>query len=370
MSILEKIAAHAKKVIEYSDPLKGENIPYEGRLLFNENLFLPSQYYESLLEEVRNKLNESVRFYPSTSLKEEVTCRLCRIYNLDPSSVMLTAGADEGIKLALETVALYGRSRTVLIVRPCYSMPLVYSANMQIDLCSIFIDRENLKLPLTLIEDVIREKRPDLIFVCSPNNPIGMSHDMKELRELAELAQDAVLLIDETYVDYSDQDCSTLVRNFDNVIIVRSLSKSWGLAGLRIGYIISSETLLKTLRGLAQPFNISSVGLVMLSRALEMAHIVRRSIEDAKRIREYLYMKLREISKIRQVFPSKTNFITFSLGDSEKSLRVFSRLKERRIYVRKISEPYYDDCLRVTVAPKDIVDKFLLELNEVISGVS
>ncbi len=366
MSLLDNIRKLAEQAVEYSDPLKGQRIPLSGRLLFNENLFLPREYYETLLREVASNLDQAFRLYPSTSYKEEVTEKLCKVYNLEPSNVTLVAGADEGIKLALELALLCGTSKSILVVRPCYSMPIVYARNMLLTVHTVLIQRDTLNIPLRDIETIYRREKPDLIYICSPNNPLGIAHSIKEVKELVELAQDSLVLIDETYVDYADVDLAQLVKDFDNVIIVRSLSKSWGLAGLRIGYVISSQEVTKIIRGLAQPFNVSSLSLIVLDKALSMANLVRKYIEEVKSVREYLRMKLKELPHVKEVFPSSTNFVTFSLPSSEHASMVHTKLKKLGFHIRRITEPQYDDCLRVTVAPREVVSEFIHILRKIL----
>jgi len=365
VSLREKIYTLARRVIEYKDPLE-EKIPGRSRLLFNENLVLPQEYYNRLLEAVKQKLDDAIRFYPSTRYKRAVAEKLCEVYRLDPSQVILTAGADEGIKLVLELALLYSDTRKMLIVRPCYSMPQVYANNMLFESYSVVIDRKSLTIPIELLEKMYIRERPSIIYLCVPNNPLGISHSLEEVKKVVEIASSSIVLIDETYVDYSDKDLSTLVKDYDNVVIVRSLSKSWGLAGLRIGYIISTEETVKVLNSLAQPFNVSSIALIMLETALEMYDLVKKCVEETKKLRDYLYLELQKVHGIERVFPSYTNFITFSLGSPERAHKVYLKLKDHGFYVRRITEPQYDDCLRVTIASRDVMDNFIYTLRKIL----
>ncbi|GEM_PF-5765532 len=372
----EEIRKLSERVEEYQDPLsliELQALSLENRLLFNENLFLPKEFYLEILRRLSNDFDKLVRFYPSVSYKRNVEEKLAGLYNIDKENLVLTAGADEGIKLTMD-LSLLLNIRKVFIVRPCYSVPRIYAKNYGLDIRDVVIDERSLQIPLeNIIEEVLQGNTSSLIYVCTPNNPLGIEFPYRDIERLvAELVDRALIMIDETYFEYSNQDLSNLVRKYDNVIIIRSLSKSWGLAGLRLGYIVTSRELAKIFRSIAQPFNISNIALRVVEIAIDMFNIVRSCIEETRKVREIVKTRLLTEfrSYIEKVFPSSTNFLCIKLREDIDIDKVFTELRKRGFYVRRSSEPLCERCIRVTIGPMHVMERFLDSFRSVLESVA
>ncbi|NPA23409.1 MAG: histidinol-phosphate aminotransferase family protein [Crenarchaeota archaeon] len=361
--ITTRLHEWSREVEHYADPTAeiDPNIKY-GRLIFNENLLLPEEYYIEIVRHIEKKVDQAIRFYPSAKVREKVEDKLSEIYKIDREKILLTAGADEAMKLIYDMCSKI--TDTTLIVRPCYGMAKIYARSMRMRAEDYIIERDYTIDPDKVIER-IREKNVGIVYICNPNNPLSIEFEKRDIEKIVERS-DTIMMIDETYHEFGTIDHSRLVERYDNVVVIRSLSKSWGLAGLRLGYVIAPEYIIRILRGIAQPFNISSVALIALERALEMYDIVRKAIEEIKTIRDEMIKRIEEIDHVTEVFRSRTNFITFRLDNTLKNREIVKRLREKGFYVRTSSEPLLDNCIRVTVAQREVMYKFVTALEEAI----
>ncbi len=361
---MKELKEWSRRCIIYQDPT-AELEPREisNRLIFNENLVLPRDYYEEILKHIKENIDLAIRFYPSAKLREKISEKIAELYSLNKDNLFLTAGADEAMKLVFD--ALSTKTGKVLILRPTYGMPIIYAHNMNMKIMYKVVTRDY-KIPTEEIVKCVVEDDVGLVYICNPNNPLSIEFTINEIEYIVKSVE-ALVLIDETYFEFADQDHSKLIDKYENVIIIRSLSKSWGLAGLRVGYILCREELCRLFRGLAQPFNISSIALLALEKAVELYDIVKDYIDYVKKIRYYIIDKLRGIPQIVEVFNSKTNFVTFRLEKYYDSNIVKEELKRRGFYVRTSSEPLLENCLRVTIAREETMNAFINTLTDILN---
>ncbi len=373
LSILDRIRELADKVEEYADPLSRTDLArlnLSNRLLFNENLLLPDEYYNNIINKIRNELSSAIRFYPSVSYKKYVTDKVAELYKIPREKLTLIAGADEGIKAMFDICKLLNID-TLVIVRPCYSLPRIYAKNYGLKIIDVLIDVENLKLPQETLENVLETLHTQgcLVYLCTPNNPLGIEFDFNDIFKLVTKFDNALFLIDETYFEFGTNDFAKLAEKVDNVVVIRSFSKSWGLAGLRLGYVVTSHDLVKLFNAILQPFNISNLALRILEVALECYDIIRKYIEEVKILRE----KFREevISRlckyVKRVFPSYTNFVSIEFKEFVDIRKLYSELVERGYYVRTVSEPLCEHIIRVTMAPWNILDNLIKSIQEIVA---
>ncbi len=361
IDLVKKLQEWSKEVEHYADPTAevDPNIKH-GRLIFNENLLLPEDYYEEIIKHVEKRKDQAIRFYPSARIRTKIEEKLSEIYGIDRENILLTAGADEGMKLTYDMCSKV-TDRT-LIVRPCYGMAKIYAKSMKMKVLEHIIDRNYRIDPEKILEKIEKEKI-GLTYICNPNNPLSIEFDINSIEEIVKNTE-SLIMIDETYHEFGTINHAELVRKYDNIIIIRSLSKSWGLAGLRVGYVVAPEYVINIFKGIMQPFNISSIALIALERAVELYDIVRKTIDEIKNIREEIIEEIKKIEDVEEVFNSKTNFITFRLKNYINVKKIVERLREKGFYVRTSSEPLLENCIRVTVGPREIMHKFITCLVE------
>lgn len=347
------------------DPLAIENsyskIDFndEVNLSSNENLFLP---LSALNVCVRNILpNFDPRKYPYNEpmmLKRELEKR----YSLDCNNILFGNGSDQLIDLIIRSFLSSGG--LVFSLENTFSMYKFYSNINRIPYKVIKLDR-NFNFS---IEDILKTnsiKKRKIFFLCSPNNPTGNQFDQALIEEIAQ-SFEGLLVIDEAYIDFTEKTSLDLVKKYSNVIILRTFSKSFGLAGLRIGYMIAQSKIVEKLENQYQsPYPITNFSFKIALEILKKESMIENSIKALKRDRTYLIDKLSSIPEI-QVFQSSANFVLINCKGKNSQL-IFKELFHKGIIVKDIGKVgCYNDCIRVAIPPREICDLFLNKFKEVL----
>jgi histidinol-phosphate aminotransferase len=201
-----------------------------------------------------------------------------------------------------------------------------------------------------------------MIALCSPNNPTANQFEKEEVLELID-GFDGPVLVDEAYVEYGEYSLIGEAAERENLIVLRTFSKAYGLAGMRLGYAVTNTRLAQALNErYLPPFPVSGLTLLAGLNALRNRDKVEAAVRETKEMRQRLVESLNLFPGVK-AFPSNTNFVLFN---TEKPyMDIHEGLKEQRVLVRSIGKtPGYDNCLRVTVAPRRETAKFLRALEE------
>jgi histidinol-phosphate aminotransferase len=203
-------------------------------------------------------------------------------------------------------------------------------------------------------------KKADLVYLCSPNNPTGGQVPKKDAVELLDrLDGSSLVLVDEAYADFSGYSLSKEATKRDNVIVLRTLSKAFGLAGARVGYMIAGEKTAGVFRSTIQsPYPVSTLSLTIATGVLERADFVKKIIEGVKGERRRVFERLAEMSGIIRVFRSDANFLFVETG---KSYSAISKALEKEGIVVKLlgNVSGHAGCMRVTIGTQEMNDRFL-----------
>jgi histidinol-phosphate aminotransferase len=222
--------------------------------------------------------------------------------------------------------------------------------------------KEDLSINVNGVLEQVTEKTK-LIFVCSPNNPTGNQFGWDEIEALAD-GSSTVVVVDEAYAEFGDFSVCSSVVDKKNVVVVRTFSKAFGLAGLRFGYAAAHRDLASVFSGIV-PYTVSTVTARYVQKLLCKIEVVRKWTEMVKEERERLVEGLRAINRI-EVLDSKANFVTFKPYRSVD--RVYRELLEKGIIVKDLGDlPVIGHCLRVTVGLSDMDDRFLRVMSEIMS---
>jgi histidinol-phosphate aminotransferase len=322
----------------------------------NENLFLPQMMVKEILREASEETDP--RLYPSGE-RNRLREALGGYLGVSPTQVVLGGGSDQLIELLLHAFLRAGDE--MLAVTPTFSVYGLTARAMGVGYRTVDLD-EDFSIN---VEETLSAVSPDtrILVLCSPNNPTGNQFARDEVLSLVERFQ-GLVVVDEAYVEYAGYSLAEEAARFDNMLILRTFSKAFGLAGLRLGYTVSNSALAEALNDRYQmPYPVSSIslkaGLVMLGKIGEM----RGSVEAAKRERGWLIDELNAMEGVT-AFPSDTNFVLFSLKRDYED--VYEELLERGIIVRKIGPVLgaSHGCLRVTLAPREKLERFLVTLQE------
>ncbi len=345
-----------KRDVRELKPYQVENIRCRAKLDAMENPYhLPESLMMKILEGVKRV---EINRYP-----DPIASRLKGIISSDvnvPSdNIIIGNGSDELIQLILNTFGEYGDR--VLFPAPTFSMYGIISKSLSLKTEVVPLD-ENWELPLDKFLHEIEKNKPKVIFVSYPNNPTGNSFDRESIIKILQKAK-GIVVIDEAYYDFSRKTFLSYLKEFKNLIILRTLSKI-GMASLRVGYLIADNEICRELNKVRLPYNSNSISQEIASIILENRAEIQKQIEAIISERGRLIDGLKGIKGIKP-FSSETNFILFKAVKDGKE--VFSRLVNSGILVRNFgSDSYLKDCLRVTVGTPEENDEFLNTMREII----
>src|SRR5882757_4919612 len=279
--------------------------------------------------------------------------RLTEIKGLPPRNIFLGNGSDECIDLLYRAFCSPGKDN-VIIHPPTYGMHDVEVRRAALT--------ETFELNLTEFEKQIDE-HTKIIWICSPNNPTGNAFNRQEIEMLLNNF-DGLIVIDEAYINFSRQ--KSFIRElteYPNLVILQTLSKAWGLAGLRLGMAFASESIIDVLNRIKPPYNIGQATQEIALQALHGTARVNEMIKEIVQMRNELADQIGRLSSVLNVYPSEANFLLVKIKDSRV---VYKSLLELGIVVRdRSSAPGCLDCLRITVGTKDQNDKLLNTLNKI-----
>ena len=311
------------------------------KLASNENCLGPSP---RAIEAIRNAACDA-HVYPSVDAIE-LREAIARRYGLAPGSVVCGAGMDGVLETLLRAFLESGDES--LIPLPAFSYYEIVTR-----FCGatpVFCDRRS---DFTLDVDAVLEKvtdRTKFIFITSPNNPTGNLTPMEDIRTIAE-AVEAIVFVDEAYIDFADgaESALGLAQKYDNVVVGRTMSKAWGLAGLRIGYAFIPDAIFREYMKVATPFALSRTSIAAAVAALGDEEHYRRSLDVVKKERDFLmnHMPFR-------AFPSDANFILIDTSPLA-SRHVVDECMKRGVILRDCASfrGMGDRYVRVTIGTHD-----------------
>lgn len=289
----------------------------EGNVILlnsNENPYEPSEEVKRAYIESISKINR----YPNPSY-EKLKKALSEYLGLDIERIAVGCGSSELISRVCDI--LLEELDKVVIPMPSYSLYVSYAMLRNASILLPIYDR------YSITTEFFEKEKPKLSIICSPNNPTGNTVDKRVVEKIAENSE--YLLIDEAYAEFAESNLLEMVHEFDNVIILRSFSKFFGLAGMRVGYAVAEKDIVEALEKIRLPFAISSPGVATAISALKSLNYY---IEIKKKIveeRERVYKELKRLGF--EVYPSEANFILFKADK-----RLFEKLLEHGVVVRNL----------------------------------
>lgn len=350
-----------ERMAAYRMPRAGSNNTVSRRLTrldSNENLFIPGSLLRALAQRAIRNLD--LRLYPDeqyAELKEAIS----EYVNASTESIVLGSGADQLIYLL--TAATLTTGGACAILQPTFSMYEVASGLVSADCIKLELDHDFSFDERELLR--VTERRASIIFLCSPNNPTGNAFNEEKIASLAEQTE-AILVIDEAYAEFDRCGLTHLVDSHDNIIILRTLSKYFGLAGLRVGYCLTNEELAVTINErIQQPYALGCISAAIATEVLRIEDRFRAFASNMKEERKSLLSSLESMDYVT-AFPSQTNFVMFSTAKASEE--VWRGLLDKGFSIRRIGKVGgWDNCLRVTVGPSSLMRSFLEALEEVLA---
>jgi histidinol-phosphate aminotransferase len=289
--------------------------------------------------------------------------RLKEIKGLPPKNIFLGNGSDECIDLLYRAFCNPGIDN-VIIHPPTYGMYEVSAHIHDVEVRRAPLT-ETFELNLAEFERQIDE-HTKIIWICSPNNPTGNAFNRRDIETILNNF-DGLIVIDEAYINFSRQKSfMSELTDYPNLVIMQTLSKAWGLAGLRLGMAFASEPIIDVLNRIKPPYNIGQATQEIALKALDGTDIVNEMIRQIVQMRNKLAEEISCLPSVINVFPSEANFLLVKIKNARK---IYNELLDLGIVVRdRSSAPGCSDCLRITVGTKEQNGKLLETLGSIGTG--
>lgn len=353
MDLKNSWEANVRRVVPYTP---GEQPKCEGviKLNTNENPYPPSPKVKAVLDAFDCG---RMRLYPdpdSTPLVEAIAER----YGLKPSQVFVGVGSDDVLSVAFLT--FFNSGKPVLFPDITYSFYDVWA-----DVYRIPYEQIPLTEDFRIVPDDYKKDNGGIIFP-NPNAPTGRREGLEMIEDIVKANPGSVVIIDEAYVDFGAESALPLTEKYENLLVVQTFSKSRSMAGMRIGYAMGNEKLIKYMNDVK--FSINSYTMTPLTQlcgaeAVKDDEYFRSTVKKIIEVREYSKERL---SQLGFTFTdSKSNFI-FASHKTRPAGEIFEALKAKNIFVRYWNKPRINNYLRITVGTREEMDALFAALEEIL----
>jgi histidinol-phosphate aminotransferase len=333
---LDKITRENIKALKRYSSARDEFKGKEGVFLdANENSF-------------GSPLSENYNRYPDP-MQLDLKDKLSKIKGLPIQNIFLGNGSDEAIDILFRAFCDPGKDN-VIICPPTYGMYEVSAGINDVVVVKVPLLRETFQLDVQGILKVINVNTK-LIFFCCPNNPTGNGVKWNDIKTVIENFS-GIVVIDEAYINFAKyRSLIPELLNYPNLVILQTLSKAWGLAGLRIGMAFASEPIIDIFNRIKPPYNVNAVSQKLALDALNNIEQVNSWIKEIVLERELMVIELQKLPFIQKVYPSDANFILVKTNDPQA---IYNYLVTNNVIVRDRSKvELCEGCLRITIGTKE-----------------
>ena len=344
VSSLTKIPGYQKPE-RYADAIRMDT---------NENLALSKTFITRIIREASQKMD--LREYPTYEY-DELRKSLGKYLNVASECIAIGCGSDQIIDLLLST---FTTDLGALTLEPSFTFYKDRCNLRSIKIKCIPLDNN---FSFGAKKFLSMSKSGMICYICSPNNPTGNQFEKKTILEIIN-SFDGLVIVDEAYVEFAPYSLADLVRSYDNLVVLRTMSKAFGLAGARVGYMISNNKITELFVNKIQyPYPLSSLSLSAASIALSKLNYINITIKNVMRERKRIFDEINSIDEL-SAFGSDTNFILFEAG--KKYQEIYRNLIRQGVVIRNIGDiDQHLGCLRVTIGTRLMNNKFLKALKVV-----
>ncbi len=321
--------------------------------------FKSSDYDMVFLDANENPFGNGINRYPDPK-QIQLKSLLSEIKEISIDNIFLGNGSDEILDLLLRAFCEPNQDN-VIILPPTYGMYKVLAHVNAIEIIEVELTKSfQLKVQQILSASNSNSK---ILLLCSPNNPTGNSFYLNEVAELLKNFR-GIVVIDEAYIDFSKQKSWLKKLNeFPNLIITQTLSKAYGLAGIRLGICYASTEIISILNAIKPPYNINKLTQQKAIEQLSKSNFISIQVDTILEEREKLIKKLETIDIIKTVYPTDANFILIKVDDANKR---YNQLIKKGIVTRnRTSQQLCNNCLRITVGTQEDNKKLITALKSI-----
>ncbi|MGQ9460249.1 MAG: histidinol-phosphate transaminase [Candidatus Bathyarchaeaceae archaeon] len=327
------------------------------KLDLNENFAVAGDVVGKLLLEVCQ--NVDVRFYPPLHGAMAVKA-ISEFYGFSESEILVGNGAD-GVLDSLMKVFVE-RGSKVLVVEPTFPMYGYFTRLYGGKKVTILL-KPGFELD---VDEILKkcDEQTSLLIVCSPNNPTGNQFKREDIEKILQ-EFNGVVVVDEAYADFAKYTVIDWTRNFDNLVVLRTFSKAFGLAGIRAGFLVSNKSIVEYVKRVTPPFDVNVVTQRFIALVLQNWSYFQQRIKYITEQRGWLGNALAKIDGVIP-YPSDANFILFKVTkDNLSSSTVKERLEHRGVLVKDRGNlPLLENCIRVTVGMRNLNETFVSALKD------
>jgi histidinol-phosphate aminotransferase len=301
----------------------------------NEMIFLDAN---------ENPFENGVNRYPDPQ-QNNVKDLLSNIKEVSKENILLGNGSDEVLDLIFRAFC-EPKEDNIITLPPTYGMYSVLANINAIENRTVLLNNDFQPKVKQILE--VADANSKILFLCSPNNPTGNSFTIASVRELL-IKFKGLVVLDEAYIDFSDQKSwLTKLEDFPNLIVTQTLSKAYGLAGIRLGVCYASKEIIEVLNNIKPPYNVNELtqqrAITRLQKMDEIQNEVAQLISERKRLKEELECC---VSYIEKVYPSEGNFLLLKVDDATKR---YNQLIDMGVVIRnRTTQPLCENCLRISV---------------------
>lgn len=292
--------------------------------------------------------------YPSP-LHLDLKKKIANFRQVQENEIFLGVGSDEPIDLLIRMFCRPGLDQ-IMITPPTYGM---YKVSADIN------DVESISAPLNpefqLQTDLIFQSKTEntkILFLCSPNNPTGNDLDIQSIEQLLH-SFDGIVVLDEAYIDFSERDSfANRIHEFNNLVVLQTVSKSFGLAGIRLGIAIANPTIIDFMNRVKAPYNINKLTAQVAHDAFSDTSSMENKVHQVLDERAFLIQELAQFPEVEHIYPTDANFVLIRIPDA---LNIYKRLPDLGVVIRYRGDQLHcENTLRITVGTRK-ENVFLLE---------
>ncbi len=299
------------------------------------------------LDANENPFDNGVNRYPDPQ-QRGLKAVLAEQKKLDPKNILLGNGSDEVLDLLFRAFC-EPKTDNIVTLPPTYGMYKVLAGTNEIENREVLLAKDFQLDVDSILKQV--DSRTKLIFICSPNNPTGNSFDEASILKLLKNFT-GLVIIDEAYIDFSEQ-TSWVARleEFPNLVVTQTLSKAYGMAGIRLGICIASEATISVLNKIKPPYNVNELTQAYAQKRVANVLRIKSEVTELLEQKKLLLQVLPKVSFIKKVYPSDANFLLVKVDDADKR---YEQLLKKGVVVRnRSSQPLCENTLRLTIGTSE-----------------
>lgn len=299
------------------------------------------------LDANENPFNNGVNRYPDPK-QRTVKQLLSEIKNISQENILLGNGSDEVLDLIFRAFCEPNQDNIVTLP-PTYGMYSVLANVNAVGIKAIHLDK-NFQ---PKVEAILKaaDNNSKLLFICSPNNPSGNGFEAKSIEKLITEFK-GIVVIDEAYIDFSNEESwINKLKEFPNLIVTQTLSKAYGMAGIRLGICYASTEIISVLNRIKPPYNVNELTQQRAIEQLKLNELTKKQVQDILEQRVILVNQLSTVNFVYKIYPSDANFVLVKVDDATKR---YNQLIDKGIVIRnRTTQPGCDNCLRFTIGTSE-----------------